>query len=101
MIQRRENANHDPDAYLGARALRAELACARTLLDELSTVLEAHHDERTRCDVVEQAAEQLGRVADAMRVWATARDHRDGPDSGVLLSPSSTRPLMSPGRRER
>ena len=104
MIQCRENADHDADAYLEPRAVRAELACARTLLDELVTVLESHHDERTRCDVVAQVAEQLDRVADSMRLWATGRDHRHVPESGIVLSPSGERPStssMNPGRRER
>jgi hypothetical protein len=96
MNQRRENANDDADADLGARTLRGELACARTLLDELVTVLEARNDERTRCDVVEQVAEQLDRVAETMRSWAKARDRRDVPESGVVLSPSSARPSMDP-----
>jgi hypothetical protein len=91
MIQRRENANHDTDARPEPRAVRAELACARTLLDELVTVLEARHDERMRCDMVEQVAEQLDRVADTMRSWATAQDHRDVPESGVVLSPQARR----------
>jgi hypothetical protein len=101
MSQRRENANHDADACLEPRAVRAELACARTLLDELVTVLEAHHDERTRSDVVEQVAEQLDRVAVAMRLWATARDRLEVLESGVVLSPLGARSLINPGRRER
>jgi hypothetical protein len=81
-----------------ARAVRAELACAKTLLDELETVLEAHDEERTRCDVVAQLADQLDRLANTMREWTAGRVRAD-PGSGVVMSRPSRR-LADPARGE-
>jgi hypothetical protein len=90
MIEEHRTANLQGEARPVARAVRAELACARTLLEELETVLEAHNEERTRCDVVAQFADQLDRLARAMRQWTTERVRRDV-GSGIDISRSSAR----------
>jgi hypothetical protein len=82
MIEGCENANLEGEAPLKPRAVRAELACARALLDELATVLEARNEERARYDMANQVADQLERVADTIRRWATARDHQQVLGSG-------------------
>ena len=51
------------------RPARTELACARALLDALEALLDAEHEDRTRCDVVVQVADQLARVASTLRLW--------------------------------
>jgi hypothetical protein len=67
--KRGETMNLEGRARLAPRAVRTELACARALLDELETVLDAESEERTRGDVVIQVADQLTRMASTMKQW--------------------------------
>jgi hypothetical protein len=55
------------------REVWTEIACARALLDELETVLDAAHGEQTRCVFVTQIADQLTRVANTMKEWEAGR----------------------------
>jgi hypothetical protein len=50
------------------RSLLTALACARSLLDQLETVIDGANDERTH-DVVLQVAEHLARLASTMTLW--------------------------------
>jgi hypothetical protein len=63
------NGRNSPAAQ---RALRTELACARALLDALETALDAETEERTKCGVALQIAEQFVRVANTMTLWGDA-----------------------------
>jgi hypothetical protein len=60
-------------ARLAQRTPRTELACARALLDALEAVLDAEHEEQTRCDVAAQVADQLARVANTLKQWKSER----------------------------
>jgi hypothetical protein len=67
---------HDPvdESELQRRAPRdvlTALACARALLDELETLVDAGSDERTRSDLVNQVAEYLRQLASTMTRWQT------------------------------
>jgi hypothetical protein len=92
MIEGPEYASLGAEAPLEPRAVRAELACARALLDELENVLMAHNEQRTRCNVVDQVADQLDRVANTIRRWAKAREHQPAFGSGTRMSSSRQRP---------
>jgi predicted component of type VI protein secretion system len=62
----------DPIARRAPSHVLTALACARALLDELETVLDARDDERTQSDVVIQVAEDLSRLANLMKQWKSA-----------------------------
>jgi hypothetical protein len=59
------------------RALRTELACARALLDALEAVLDAETREQVRADVVVQMADQLARMANAIKRWNARPSEKD------------------------
>jgi hypothetical protein len=63
MSENHGEARHSP------HPLGRELACARALLDELETALDAGNDDRTRRDVVVQVAEHLTRLAATIHQW--------------------------------
>jgi hypothetical protein len=66
--RRRETANLKESPRRAPRSLLTALACARSLLDQLETVIDGANDERTR-DVVIQVAEHLARLASTMTQW--------------------------------
>ncbi|HSY23501.1 MAG TPA: hypothetical protein VK841_15350 [Polyangiaceae bacterium] len=55
-----------------SRALRMEIACARTLLDELEAALDA--EEEVRSHVSAQTADQLTRLANTMKTAPPASE---------------------------
>jgi hypothetical protein len=65
---RLETANLKESPRRAPRNLLTALACARSLLDRLETVIDVANDERTR-DVVIQVAEHLARLASMMTLW--------------------------------
>jgi len=60
-----------------ARDVRVEVACARTLLDELEAVLDGKDDGRARHEVVAQVADQLTRIA--LAIQGRSRETRPPP----------------------
>ena len=70
--KRRHDTVDDNESQRRApREVLTALACARALLDELETVVDAGSDERTRLDVVSQVAEYLRQLASTMTRWQT------------------------------
>ena len=70
--RRRQDAGEESEPQRRApREVLTALACARALLDELETVVDAGSDERTRADLVNQVAEYLRQLASTMTRWQT------------------------------
>lgn len=80
------------DAGLAQRTVRTELACARALLDELETVLDAQNEEQTRSDVVLQVADQLARVASTLKQSGTRRGDERAVRGGFMIIGSNPPP---------
>jgi hypothetical protein len=70
-----------------SRGVMTEVACARALLDELETVLDADHEGHAGCDVVAQVADQLTRLASTMKHWKAERSRQ--PSLAVPTSSSA------------
>ncbi len=86
------------------RAVLTELACARSLLDELEDMLGARGEDggekgQRPWDVMSQAAEELARVATTLNKWAQAgaARNRDAPppERIATLGPSVRAPSFN------
>jgi predicted S18 family serine protease len=67
---------------LSPLTVRTELACARTLLDELEARLASGNAHGGSRDLASQAADELMRVARTMKLWASLAE------ADVLLEPA-------------
>jgi len=76
------------------RTLRGALACARALLDELDLLLSSGPADAAARGVVLQTADELVRIAGALKWWVTSAGEQPAERRGILIADAT------PGRGE-